>query len=286
MAVRKPPTERQRRLGAELRKMREHAGLSLTDAAALHGTDKTTMSNTESGRFGVSQDRVRVWAANYACHDQDYVGALAGMARERRAGAKNWWDGYRDLLAAGLLDLAEMEHHAVALRTAQITHMPGLLQHEDYARAVFNEAVPPLPAEELERKVAFRVGRSRVLHHGDPPACTFLIHETALRMRFGAIAVAKRQLDHLLEQSDHPHVTVRVLPFAAGGFPSAGSSALYASGPVAQLDTVQKDTPTGAAFLHGETQLANYRAILCRMEERSLDHASSRDMIREVAKQL
>ncbi|MZE78065.1 helix-turn-helix domain-containing protein [Streptomyces xinghaiensis] len=87
MPVRKPATERQRRLGAELRKMRERAGLTINEAAVMHRTDRTTVSNVESGRFGVSADRVRVWAANYSCHEAPYIDALAEMARERRAGA-------------------------------------------------------------------------------------------------------------------------------------------------------------------------------------------------------
>lgn len=286
MAARKPPTERQRRLGAELRKMREHVGLSLTEAAALHRADKTAISNTESGRFGVSSDRVRVWAANYSCPDQDYIDALAEMARERRSANSYWWDEYREVLSAPVLDLAEMEHHAVALRSAQVTHMPGLLQHEDYARAVFEEAVPPLAPDDFERKLAFRLKRSRVFDRPQPPQCTFIIHEAALHMRFGGSKTMKAQLDHLLEQSDRDNVTVLVLPFAAGGFPSAGGSTHYAYGPVAQLDTVQKDAPAGSTFLHAETHLANYRAVLDRMEERSLSPECSRDVIRELAQRL
>jgi transcriptional regulator with XRE-family HTH domain len=284
VAARKPPTERQRRLGAELRRMREHVGLSLTEAAALHRVDKTTISNTESARFGVSADRVRVWAANYSCPDQAYIDALAEMARER-SGA-NWWDEYRGTLAASVLDLAELEHHAVVLRHVQITHMPGLLQHEDYARVVFQEAVPRLTPEALDRQVEFRRRRSEVLDRPKPPECTFLVHEAALRMRFGSRGTVRTQLDHLLKESDRENVTIRVIPFTAGGFPSAGSSTLYACGLVRQLDTVQIDVPTGVTFLHADTHLENYRAVLDRMEQRSLAPNRSRDSIRKVVQEL
>ncbi|EST37600.1 hypothetical protein N566_12095 [Streptomycetaceae bacterium MP113-05] len=283
MAVRKPPTERQRRLGAELRKMRERAGLTLTAAAAVHQVDKTAISNTEAARFGVSPDRVRVWARNYACPDPDYIDALAAMTRERGA---NWWDEYRGLLPAGALDLAEMEHHAVALRSTQIMHVPGLLQTEDYARAVFEEAVPALAGEELERRIAFRIRRCGLLHRAHPPANTFLIHEAALRMRFGGAGVMRAQLDHLLKQSECGSVTIRVVPFVAGGFANAGSSTLYAYGPVTQLDTVQSDIPTGSAFIHAESHVTNYRSAMDRMERRSLNPSRSRDHIREAVQQL
>ncbi|MEU6279621.1 helix-turn-helix transcriptional regulator [Streptomyces sp. NPDC047028] len=284
MPVRKPPTARQRRLGAELRRMREHVGLSLTEAAALHRVDKTAISNTESARFGVSPDRVRVWSANYSCPDRAYVDALADMAGERTA--PRWWDDFRDSTASYLLDLAELEHHAVSLRHVQITHLPGLLQHEDYARAVFGEAEPPLSAEALDRQTAFRVRRQVLLDRADPPDCSFLLHEAALRMLFGDRTVVRRQLERLLEQSERDAVTLRVIPFSAGGFPSAGSSTLYAGGPVRQLDTVQIDVPNGITFLDSETHLTNYRAVLDRMEQRSLESRPSRDFIHKVLHEL
>ncbi|MGW7518771.1 Scr1 family TA system antitoxin-like transcriptional regulator [Streptomyces sp. NPDC054796] len=283
MPARKPATERQRRLGAELRKMREHVGLTINEAAAIHRTDRTTVSNTESARSGVSSDRVRVWAANYSCPDTDYIDALAEMARER---GTHWWDEYRGVMAAGALDLAEMEHHASALRSVQLTHMPGLLQHEDYARAVFREAVPAPSDSALGVRLAYRMRRAEVLTGEAAPTAVFLIHEAALRMQFGGRTVARTQLDHLLEQSERENVTVRVMPFAMGGFPSAGSSTLYASGPVPPLDTVQTDTPVGPGFLHSETYLANYRTVIDRLEERSLEPNRSRDLIRDVAREM
>ncbi|MCX4710462.1 helix-turn-helix domain-containing protein [Streptomyces griseus] len=284
MPVRKPPTARQRRLGAELRRMREHVGLSLTEAAALHRVDKTAISNTEAARFGVSADRVRVWASNYSCPDHAYVDALADMARERSG--VNWWDEFRDSMASFMLDLVELEHHAVSLRHVQITHLPGLLQHEDYARAVFGEAVPPLTSEAMDLQVDFRMRRRALLDRPDAPRCSFLLHEAALRMLFGDRAVARRQLQELLKCSERDSVTLRVIPFTAGGFPSAGSSTMYASGPVRQLDTVQIDVPNSTTFLDAETHLTNYRAVLDRMETRSLEPERSRDFIRKVLHEL
>ncbi|WP_406507243.1 Scr1 family TA system antitoxin-like transcriptional regulator [Streptomyces sp. NBC_00212] len=282
MPPRKVPTARQRRLGAELRKMREHAGLQLTDAAGLLGTDRTTISNSESGRFGLSGDRVRSWAALYQCPDPKYVEALVAMAEER---IKGWWDDYRGRLSSGALDLAELEANAAGLRGVTIMHVPGQLQTEEYARAVFEEAVPPLSAVDLRTRLSHRLKRRDVLDRPEPLHCTFLIHEAALRMQYGGPKVARAQLDHLLKESERDNVIVRVIPFAVGGFPNAGSSTLYVYGLVPQLDTVQMDTPTGPAFLDTETLLANYRAVLDRTEERSLAPAKSRDFIHGIAQQ-
>ncbi|MGW6238142.1 helix-turn-helix domain-containing protein [Streptomyces sp. NPDC055094] len=283
MAPRKALTARQRRLGVELRKIREHTGMTIAQAAALLGADRTTISNTESGRFGVSPERVRAWAGHYECPDAAYVDALASMAAERING---WWEDYRGDLSSGALDLAELEHHAAGIRAVQIMYIPGLLQTEDYARAVFTEAVPPPNAAYVRRLLSHRLKRRDVLDRADPPTCTFLIHETALRMVFGGSKVARGQLAYLLKESDRDNVTIRAIPFSAGGFPETGSSTQYVYGSVPQLDTVQTDTATGPAFLDAETRLVNYRAVLDRTEERSLDPESSRDFISEIAQQV
>ncbi|MEV4976388.1 Scr1 family TA system antitoxin-like transcriptional regulator [Streptomyces scopuliridis] len=283
MPPRKAPTARQRRLGIELRKIREHTGLSLTAGAAMLGTDRTTISNIESGRFGVSPERVRSWAGHYKCPDVAYIEALANMAAERING---WWEDYRGDLASDALDLAELEHHAAAIRSVQIMYMPGLLQTEDYARAVFSESVPPPSPARQRRQLSHRLKRRDVLDRATPPACTFLIHEAALRMVYGGSKIARGQLDYLLKQSDRDNITVRAIPFAAGGFPYASSSAHYVCGTVPQLDTVQTDTATGSGFLVAETSLENWRVALNRTEERSLDPESSRDFIRKIAEQV
>ncbi|MEU2394362.1 Scr1 family TA system antitoxin-like transcriptional regulator [Streptomyces sp. NPDC007369] len=283
MPPRKAPTARQRRLGSELRKIREQAGISMTEAASQLSTDRTNMSNVESGRFGVSSERVRTWARHYGCSDETYIDALASMAEERGRG---WWDDYRDDLPAALLDIAELEHHAEAFRQVQIMHVPGLLQTEDYARAVLEEAVPTLRPVDLRRRISFRMRRRDVLDRNKPPQCTLLIHEAALRMRFGSRRVAAHQLEYLVEQSERENVTVRVVPFENGGFPNAGSSTLYAYGPVPQLDTIQTDTATGSTLLDADLRLVNYRAILDRTEARSLDPEQSRGFIRKLAQQL
>lgn len=277
------PTARQRRVGAELRKMREHAGMNVARAGEQLGADRTRISNMEAGRLGVSDERIRMLAGIYACSDQAYVDALAAMASERGRG---WWDEYEGKMAATALDLAELELRAVSLRAVQIMHIPGLLQTEDYAKAVFSIAEPePTPAQ-LRVSLSFRLRRRDVLDRDDPPSCTFLIHEAALRMEFGGAKVARGQLESVLEASERDNVTVRAIPFSAGGFPYAGASVTYMYGVVPQLDTVQLDAPTGVMFLDGETHLVNYRRILDRTEELSLTPEDTRDFILAIAQRL
>lgn len=106
-----PPTVRQRRLGAELRRLREHADLSATRAGELFGAPQSRISNIEAGSYAVSADRVRALARLYECSDDALIQALAAMTGGRTRG---WWEEYREILPADALDLAELEHHARA----------------------------------------------------------------------------------------------------------------------------------------------------------------------------
>ncbi|WAP55932.1 helix-turn-helix domain-containing protein [Streptomyces sp. S465] len=283
MTHRAAPSARRRRLGAELRKMREHAGMTVAYAAQQLGAEGARVSNMESGRLGVSEERVRMLAAIYSCGDQAYVDALAAMATERGRG---WWEEYRERMAVDALDLAELDSHAVRLRAVQIMHIPGLLQTEDYANAVFSTAEPALTPAQRRVNVSYRMRRREVLDRDDPPQCTFLIHEAALRMEFGGPKVTRGQLERLLEASEWDNVTVRAIPFSAGGFPHAGASVTYMCGVVPQLDTVQLDTPTGVTLLDGETHLANYRRILDKTEVLALTPEDTRDFIHAIAQRL
>ncbi len=234
----------------------------------------------ETGRSPVSPDRVRSLARAYDCGDAQLVDALASMARRQ---ARGWWDDYREHLPVGLIDLAELEHQAAALRVALVIHIPALLQTTDHARALFKEAVPALRQYEIEHRVSHRIKRQGILHREDPPPYSAVIHECALHMGYGGSATVRAQLQHLLDMSELDHVTIRVIPFGKGSFPGTGQSIDYLVGPVPQLDTVQLDTHHGCDFLDAEAQLEKYRVVLDRMEANALKPAESRDLIHRIA---
>ncbi|MBX9396834.1 helix-turn-helix transcriptional regulator [Streptomyces sp. TRM72054] len=283
MPPRTTPTERQRRLGSELRKMRTAAGITADQAAGLLGLDRAKISNIETGIRTISPERLRTLACNCDCSDPAYVEALVAMARPDGRG---WWERYRGALAPGLLDIAEFETYATRMRTAHIVHIPGLLQTSDHALELFRAVLPPLPEHEVALRLAYRVERQQVLDGDDPPEYVAVVHEAALRMQFGGRKVARPQLDHLLDVSERPAVRLLVIPFAAGTFPGSGQTFTYLEGPVPQLDTVQVDSTHGPEFLSGEAQLAKYRTHLDLMERIALSPDESRDFVRDVANSL
>ncbi|MGW8793088.1 helix-turn-helix domain-containing protein [Streptomyces althioticus] len=282
MPPRTTPTERQKRLGSELRRIRTASGMSAEFAAGLLGVDRGKISNIESGVRGISADRLRTLACNCDVTDEKYVEALVEMTRP----ASGWWERYRGILPQGLLDIAEIESHAVRMRGANTVHVPGVLQTSEQAMAIFRAAVPPLPEHEVALRLALRAERQQVVTGDKAVPYVTVIHEAALRMQFGGPGVARAQLEYLLDMSDRDNVTVLVLPFARGAFPGAGQTVVHIEGPVPQLDTVQVDSSHGPTFLYAEGQLVKYRAQLDLLESLALPPEQSRDFIRDIARQL
>ncbi|MFI7018817.1 helix-turn-helix transcriptional regulator [Streptomyces sp. NPDC050164] len=270
-------------MATELRKLRERAGLTTAEAGQLLGVKPNQVSNIEAGRAGVSPERVRAMACVYDCSDQAHVEAIAAMTGERSRG---WWEEYRDILPAGLLDLAELEHHATRLRTAVTVHIPGLFQTTEYAREIFRQAVPELPPPDVEHRVSFRMKRQTVLFRDPPTPQQVILHEAALRMKFGGREVTRDQLKYLLGLNEREHIAIQVVPFEAGTFAGSGQSVYYAEGPVPQLDTVNLDQSHGPVFLDAEAQLSKYRVTLDRLEAAALPPEESQNFIHTILKDL
>ncbi|MEU6865090.1 helix-turn-helix transcriptional regulator [Streptomyces sp. NPDC046876] len=284
MPPRDNPTARQARLGTELRKLREAAGATARQAAGLLSVDQAKISHIEAGRLGVSEERIRRLATFYSCDDDPLIDALCAIAREHRG--QYWFDEYRGILAPGFLDIGELEHHAIALRSMQSMTLPGLFQTENYARALFSGVTPKLPAGEVEDRVEFRMKRAALLDRPNPPRFDAIIHEAALRMRFGGRDVAREQLEHLLKLSTRPSLSIRVIPFTSEDFIEVTQPVLYAHGVVPQLDTVQIDSAFGGRFLDADADLRKYRTLFEIAEKAALDPEGSRQIIHHIAREL
>ncbi|MFI7298334.1 helix-turn-helix transcriptional regulator [Streptomyces sp. NPDC050121] len=276
--MRREPTARQLRLATELRRLREAAGLNARQTAALLGVSPAQITHIESGLAGVSEKRLRRLASHYACTDEEFIDALVSMATDRTQG---WWEEYRGSLPTSFLDLSELDHHATFRREVAVLYVPGLLQTENYARAVFSSRVPELAPEELELRVQHRMARQAFAF-----PYTVVIHEAALRIRVSDRAASRAQLSRLLELSEADHITLLVVPFDLDGFARASSTMTYVDGPVPKLDTVVRDAPHGSVFIDSEAQLNAYRTRFHKVEGVALDPERSRDFIHKLAKEL
>ncbi|MFD7935199.1 MULTISPECIES: helix-turn-helix domain-containing protein [unclassified Streptomyces] len=283
MTMRNQPTARQVRLGSELRKLRETAGKPAKEVAGLLGSSSAHMSQIEAGSSGISEERLRRLAAHCACTDEELIEALVGMATDRTRG---WWEEYRGVLPPVNLDLAETEHHATFLREVAITYVPGLFQTPDYARALFAYMRPELPESELIPRVEHRMRRRTVIGDDNPTPYEAVVHEFALRIRVADRHVSRTQLLAVLEQIEHAHITMRVIPTDQDGFGGAGASMMYLGGPVPQLDTGLREGATGTAFIDAEPHLNTLRTLFRKVEKATLDPAASRDFVHRLSKEL
>lgn len=283
MATRRHPTARQARLGAELRRLRDAAGLKATAAATLLGVSSVQMSQIESGIAGVSEERLRRLAANYACSDDTLIDALVAIATDRTRG---WWEEYRGVLPAAYLDLAELDHHATFRHDVAVIHVPGLFQTEDYARALFSYMNPEFPKSEVEHRVRHRMQRRVVIEGPRPLSYETVIHEAALRIRVAGRSASRTQLTRVLELSEDRHIDVRVIPFSLDDFAGAGSAMVYVGGAVSRLDTVVRDAPHGTGFVDSEAQLEHFRKLFRRVQGESLDPGQSRELVHKLIKEL
>lgn len=282
MANRPNPTLRQRRIGAELRRMREQAGFGGSHLARTLGVTPAQVTQMENGKTGVSVERLRAIAAACMCANQPLIDALADMIGER---GKGWWDEYRPSLTADLLDVAEIEGHAERISTYTITFIPGLLQSPAYAASVFARAIPPLPRSDVELRMAFRLARQHIVRSGTTPYTAF-VHEAALRMQFSGPKVLAEQLGALIRDSEGAGISVRVVPFDIESLPGPSENFTYIDGPVPELDTVQIDFSFGCPLFDAPAQLASYREILARMASAALSEEDSRAFIRSVLKEI
>ncbi len=189
--------------------------------------------------------------------------------------------GVPGLLPTSFLDLSELNHHAAFRRDVAVLYVPGLLQTEAYARAVFSGRVPELATEELELRVRHRMAGQDIRIPYE-----LVIHEAALRIRVADRAASRAQLVKLLEVPEADNITLRVIPLDLDGFARAASTMTYVGGPVAKLDTVVRDVPQGSAFIDSEAQLGAFRTRFRKVEAVSLDTAQSRDFIGRLTKEL
>ncbi|MER8098415.1 helix-turn-helix domain-containing protein [Streptomyces goshikiensis] len=269
-------------MGAELRKLRERAGMSGATAGAFLGGERAQISHIESARYGVSEERVRRLASHYSATHKHLVDALASMAEER---GKGWWDEYRGVLSPGFLDVAELEFHATYLRVIQMLHIPGQFQTEAYARALIRSGVSELTASDLNARVEHRLRRRVIFDRPNPTPFEAFIHEGALRMRYSDAETMRSQLEFLHEVSRWPSVTVRIIPFERQ-ITGSVHSMLYAGAIIPALDTVQIDSAFDGGFLDAEAQLARYRALIESIETISLDTEESRKFIHRIAQEM
>ncbi|PWI20027.1 transcriptional regulator [Streptomyces sp. Act143] len=278
------PAVRRRKLGAELRALRTGAGLTSGEAARLAGWHQSKVSRIETGASGVKPADVRLLLDVYQVHDSQLRELLLVLAGSDESGGRHhWWHAYRGVLPPTYRDFISLESQASAMRTLEISVVPGLLQTPEYARAVTRAAVGGLDEEaddRLDALVEVRLARQDVLRADPPLELSAVLDEGVLRREVGGPGVMARQLTRLIEAARLPQVRLQVLPFAAGAHIGiTGPFVIFSFSRTSDLDVVVLDHLTSSLYLERKEDLRAYTEAFNTLQIHALSPEDSLDYI-------
>jgi DNA-binding XRE family transcriptional regulator len=274
------PTVRRRRLGSELRRLREQKGMTAEDVAARLLVSQSKISRLENGRRSISQRDVRDLCGVYGVEDHRVVDSLMQMARESRQ--QGWWHAFGDVPYSVYIGL---ETDAASLRLYESQIVPGLLQTKNYADAVIAGNLPEAAPEQVDKRVHVRLRRQDRVNDPDGPLRLWaVIDEGALRRVVGDNEIMREQLLHLAHLSTLPHVTVQLLPFDAGAHPGLnGQFAILEFSDATDTSVVYLEGVTSDLYLEKDTDVHVYSMMYEHLRAQALSAEQTRQFIANVA---
>lgn len=284
MSVRMSPTARRRRLAAELRRLRKEAGLTREQVAEAIACAPATVTRIESAQSGIRVGEAKLMLELYGVTGSERE-ALLEMAKYARR--RGWWHRYSGAIPAWFQTYVSLEEEAVTIRAYESEAVPGLFQTEGYARAMLlSEPIVP-DEDEIERRVAVRIGRQHRLSGDDPVTSWVILNESVLHRRVGDNSVMREQLKRLEEISQYSSVTVQVLPFTAGAHPAMdGAFSILKFSERADPDVVYVEYRAGSLYLEGQAEVDGYILMFDHLRARALGPDESRALIAKVAADL
>ena len=255
------PTVRRMLVGAQLRRLRTELGLSREEAGETIRASEWKIHRLENGQVGFKERDVIDLLRLYEVTDPDDVAAFLLLIRE--ANTPGWWQHYGDVLPRWFRTYVDLESAATLIRTYEGQFIPGLLQTDDYMRAVIGGAQLEESSEEMGRRVRLRMARQTLLTREHPPRLWAVVDEAAMRRPVGGPEVMRGQLERLIDASKLPNVTLQVLPFAVGahsGMPGAFSILRFADPELP--DVVYLEHLTNAVYLDKRDEVERYLDVM------------------------
>jgi hypothetical protein len=255
------PTVQRLLVGARLRRLRTDLGLSREEAAEAIRASEWKIHRLENGQVGFKERDLVDLLERYQVTDPDEVDELLAMARE--ANTPGWWQHYGDVLPQWFRTYVDLESAAALIRTYEGQFVPGLLQTDDYMRAVVHGAHLDDSSEEVGRRVRLRMARQTLLTREHPPRLWAVVDEAALRRPVGGPGVMKGQLERLLDATKLPNVTLQILPFESGAHPAMVGSFSVLRFPDQELpDVVYLEHLTSASYLNKPDEVDQYLHVM------------------------
>lgn len=282
MPVPASPTVRRRRLAAELRRLREHSGLTGDQVAEHMGWSASKVSRIENAHTALRTAELRKLLTLYGVAGGS-AEELVTLAQEAVA-LKGWWETYTQTLSPEYAALIGMEAEARSAKSWAPLIVPGLLQTSEYAREVtkeFVERIDPVSPGETRRRVEARLARQQVLTRNDPLEFSAILDEAVLFRRFGNRNIMQSQVSRLLDLSERANITLRILPLDGPHPIGTGPFVLLQFDEVHDVthDVVYLENLTGGRYVEEEKESFTYRRSFDRLGDLALDETKSREML-------
>jgi DNA-binding XRE family transcriptional regulator len=273
-------TARGRRLARELRAHRERAEMTLDQAAAALGWNRFKIGRIEAGKTRATAADVGRILDLYGTEDAVHA-ALVQLARD--AGRRGWWTAYSGVFTGGYVSL---EDEASEIRTYHVQLVPGLLQTEDYARAIISAGVPNAP-DEVNKRLHARMARRTLLSRPDAPMLKAVLAESALRQLIGGPQVMRDQLIELTRVAQRPNVDLRALPYAVGARAGVeGSFVILGYSDPMDPDIGYSEGIYGNVYIEGADHVVRCNAAFEAIWDAALNEGQSAAFITAIAEDL
>ncbi|HCA84699.1 MAG TPA: transcriptional regulator [Streptomyces sp.] len=281
MASNVNPTVRRRRLGQELRRLRELKGMTAEAVAERLLVSQSKISRLENGRRSISQRDVRDLCGVYEVEDHRIVDSLMQMAKESRQ--QGWWHAFGDIPYSVYIGL---ETDAASVRNYESLLVPGLLQTREYAEAVLDGMEPEATPADNAKRVEVRMKRQERINDPLTPLRFWaVVDESALRRIVGNRRIMREQLERLIDLSREPHVTVQVLPFTVGAHPGmVGTFSLLEFSDAADSSVVYLEGVTSDLYLEKHTEVQHYSVMYEHLRAQAHNPDQTRQFMLELAK--
>lgn len=282
--AKRPPTVRMRRLGAQLRKLREERGLTLDEAADVLKISKSALSRMENAQVITRAHEVDYILMKFGIEDEGLRSALIGLASAGRSRA--WVKRHAAVLPdSPAMDLMRLEQDSRAIRTYQQLLIPGLLQTADYARAVM-ESVPQPPGADIERALAFRMARKDALTRTGPVKLDVVMEEAALQQGLGGAEIMRAQLRHMVDLMARPNINVQVLPSRVVKNPGVDGAFTMLDVELGDFTVVLIESLASTTCIEEERDVGRYGLVFRELQALASPPSESRRLIERAAEEI
>jgi len=264
-------------LGAQLRRLREAAEISRADAGYSIRGSESKISRLELGRVGLKERDVADLLTMYGVTDQTDRDTFLEMVK--RSNQPGWWHRFNDLMPDWFQDYVGLEEAATRILTYELQFLPGLMQTEDYARAIASHGRPDSAGQDVERRVGLRMNRQKILNRPGAPRLWAVIDESVLHRPIGGRDIMLAQLDHLLELTKMPQVTLQVVPYQLSGYAAEGPFTMLRFGEPELPDLVYIEHLAGALYLDKRDEVELYSRVFDRLTVDALTPDRTRQML-------